>query len=103
MAALSEPSISIDVQAVARRPGLARALPQASLFGIKSSLADYVLDDRHSTAATMRPMALIRTKLGLVVPVESRGGAGGRRGERLHAPSFGPGLAAIVTRSGSAA
>ena len=76
VAALSELSISIDVQAVARRPGLARALPQASLFGIKSSLADYVLDDRHSTAATMRPMALIRTKLGLVVPVGSGGGSG---------------------------
>ena len=53
-----------------------------------------VLDDRHPSAATMRPMALVRAELGFVVPVESVGERGGRRGERLHAPSLGQGLGA---------
>ena len=54
-----------------------------------------VLDDRHPSAATMRPMALVRAELGFVVPVESVGErGGGRRGERLHAPSLGQGLGA---------
>jgi hypothetical protein len=50
-----------------------------------------VLDDRHPSAATMRPMALVRAELGFVVPVESVGERGGRR---LHAPSLGQGLGA---------
>ena len=70
------------------------------------SLAGHVevLDDRHSSAATMRPMALVRAKLGLVVPVGKCGGAGsGAVVSACMRPLWGRGLGPLVIRSGSAA